>query len=72
MFKNNKFLWILFIIVCVPLACSIYFMRVQEKEFDKLGNSIISIRAVVDQLQRERAEKENMNVDDEISHIQKD
>jgi len=54
MFKSNKFLWFLFVVVCIPLACSIYFMREQEKEFNKLGDSIKSIRAGVEQLQRER------------------
>jgi len=54
MFKSNKFLWFLFLVVCIPLACSIYFMREQEKEFNKLGDSIKSIRAGVDQLKRER------------------
>lgn len=54
MFKSNKFLWFLFAVVCIPLTCSIYFMREQEKEVNKLGDSIKSIRAGVDQLQRER------------------
>jgi len=54
MFKNNKIWWVIFVVVTIPLACSVYFMHEQEKEFEKLGESIRNIRVDFEQLKRER------------------
>jgi len=54
MFKNNKIWWVIFVVVTIPLAYSVYFMHEQEKEFEKLGESIRNIRVDFEQLKRER------------------